>query len=389
MTAPVRPVPPAGSQPEPPKKDDHSMRNGIMALLGVALAAKVAKHNPGVLPVLSGVSRGITEGRRLRMEDEQHAEALAAEREQREYQRQAHEQGNIMNQLRLRSMGAVPDGERETSPVDVPTFMTPGMGSAARINTVDPTRYQKLGGGYSLDRQNTPDAKAQRDRARRIIATKAAAKAANRPINEDEASALADDEVAWRQFMADLRKPNSFETFKQRRDYMASHPIPRGTGGTSSTGSSTARRDPNLVTLERQIGETQRQLAPVMRQLEALAKASDAAPGVRQQRAMLGRQRQAMQSRLDSLTRVRDQRAGAQMGTTPAVQDMSALGRGSAPGEFPAPGGNQQAAMDAEFAKLAALYQQLVARPGVDPEEARRAYDESVAMIARKYGQVP
>lgn len=136
-----------------------------------------------------------------------------------------------------------------------------------------------------------------------------------------------------------------------------------------------SRRDPNIITLERQIQETQRGLAPVEKELHTLDGAADQ-PRLGARRATLQQRQRTLSHRLDSLTTVRDRRAAEQMGVAPDAPDAAA----------PEAAADTRAALEREFAKNAALYQQLLATPSVSAEEARRAYDESNTMVARKYG---
>lgn len=202
-------------------------------------------------------------------------------------------------------VGPRPQRPPDTAPVET-GILRPGLqrlGSSGFVQ--DPTQTRAA----VEARQAQTDAATKQGEVARVRTSRLAALRALYPTaSPDELTPIAEDEVAFRQAVADRRRPDPVAQFKAKHDYRVENPAP------SRSREPQSRRDPNIITLERQISEAERELT---RLDTAIGKAEGAvSPSPAQQKSLTTLRQRAdlLTQRRDSLRGERDSRAGAQMG---------------------------------------------------------------------------
>jgi hypothetical protein len=202
-------------------------------------------------------------------------------------------------------------------------------------------------------------------------------------LPERNRKAAADQRAEEREDRADRREDRAdrTETERERRDRERLELERRRTTATekraAGAGRAAARED--LHSVERQVDDTRSDLAreerdtpkPVLPGMETPE--YNAAVGA--SKSKIG----GLRARADSLGQVRDSIAGEVQGRKPAPKPAPTTASSS---------GVDQKAITAEFKQAAALYQKLLAKPGVDKAKAKEAYDQTVTAIAKRHGAI-
>lgn len=149
----------------------------------------------------------------------------------------------------------------------------------------------------------------------------------------------------------------------------------------SRAGGSESRED--LRSVERQVDDTRSDITRAKADAPRPVAPGMESPGHAAATAASKRKIAGLQQRADSLGRVRDSIAGAVQGRTPAAPPAAK----GAPATASSSGVDQKAITE-DFAKAAKLYREMLATPGIDKKAAKQAYDETVALIAKRHGAV-
>lgn len=347
-----------------------------------------------ILAVLAGAAQGGSQYLLLREQQRRDDEERKRRDEEREFDRATrltdlHSRGYrresdlpafTLPEARLR---VTPDSPGPIKPQAPQTFGT-GSGPIATTLPYDPVRYEHVGGGFAFDRQENPEARERRrtqDARQQLYASYiAAGMAPNRAAAAAVNPTLADDFFR-------IREPGrvSYEIRDTETGFVGIHPGTLETKPVTMAGvqlrgrqprpprDPAERRNPDLVTIEKQVDDAQSAVTRAERRL------SDAENALDPQPARIEIARRALsqaQAKLDSLSAKRDTLAGRDMGTLPATS------RGLVPAGESASRGPRS-----EYARAAAAYRQAI-RDGMNEAEARALYDRVVASIARRYGQL-